>query len=160
MRNHKPLVLISIALVLVVSLAAPSTSLAQGNGDGDTPGEALGVLENTFKNLGVLAIKFMYTLSFIVVLVGGVKNGFAINVAQQIGVAHPVCAGSREIDIPVTPNLMFTGSCVDFQVTAGIKLEYTFKNCVWFRHIAEGQVIFDTPHIQFARQMRVAHQRF
>ncbi|HDN04998.1 MAG TPA: hypothetical protein ENF27_03580 [Chloroflexi bacterium] len=87
MRNHKPLVLISIALVLVVSLAAPSTSLAQGNGDGDTPGEALGVLENTFKNLGVLAIKFMYTLSFIVVLVGGVKNGFAINVAQQIGVA-------------------------------------------------------------------------
>ena len=74
MRNHKPLVLISIALVLVVSLAAPSTSLAQGNGDGDTPGEALGVLENTFKNLGVLAIKFMYTLSFIVVLVGELRT--------------------------------------------------------------------------------------
>jgi len=88
MRNYKHLIFISFALVLMVSLAAPSTALAQGNPDGGVdPGEALGVLENTFKNLGILAIKFMYTLSFIIVLVGGVKNGFAINVAQQIGVA-------------------------------------------------------------------------
>jgi F0F1-type ATP synthase membrane subunit c/vacuolar-type H+-ATPase subunit K len=88
MRNYKFLVLISIALALVVSLAAPSPALAQGNADGGVdPGAALSVLENTFKNLGILAIKFMYTLSFIIMLVGGVKNGFAINVAQQIGVA-------------------------------------------------------------------------
>ena len=87
MRNYKTLILISIVMVLAVSLVAPSTALAQGNSDDDGPGKALSVLESTFKNLGVLAIKFMYTLSFIVVLVGGVKNGFAINVAQQIGVA-------------------------------------------------------------------------
>jgi len=87
MRNFKPFILISVALVLVASVAAPSPALAQDHTDGDDPGEALSVLESTFKNLGVLAIKFMYTLSFIVVLVGGVKNGFAINVAQQIGVA-------------------------------------------------------------------------
>jgi len=90
MRNYRPLVLLAIpvALVLVVSLATPSPALAQGSADGGgDPGAALSVLEATFKNLGVLAIKFMYSLSFIIVLVGGVKNGFAINVAQQIGVA-------------------------------------------------------------------------
>lgn len=87
MRNYKTLILISLVMVLAVSLVTPSTALAQGNSDGGGPGEALSVLESTFKNLGVLAIKFMYSLSFIVVLVGGVKNGFAINVAQQIGVA-------------------------------------------------------------------------
>lgn len=87
MRNYKTHILLAVVLVLAVSLAAPSPALARDNRDGDSPGEALNVLEGTFKNLGVLAIKFMYTLSFIVVLVGGVKNGFAINVAQQIGVA-------------------------------------------------------------------------
>lgn len=83
MRNQNHLILLSVTLVLVVALLLPSPALAQDGG----PGEALSVLEDTFKNLGVLAIKFMYTLSFIVVLVGGVKNGFAINVAQQVGVA-------------------------------------------------------------------------
>jgi len=83
MRNTILLILTSL-FVLGAALTAPETAFAQ---DGDT-GEALHVLENTFKNLGVLAIKFMYTLSFIVVVVGGVKNGFAINVAQQIGVAN------------------------------------------------------------------------
>jgi hypothetical protein len=89
MRNYRPLIFFLIVMVLAVSLAAPAPALARGNADGGggDPGQALSVLENTFKNLGVLAIKFMYTLSFIIVLVGGVKNGFAINVAQQIGVA-------------------------------------------------------------------------
>ena len=89
MRNYTPLLIVALALVLLAALAAPSPALAQGNFDsgGGDPEKALQVLENTFKNLGVLAIKFMYTLSFIVVLVGSVKNGFAINVAQQIGVA-------------------------------------------------------------------------
>ena len=86
MRNRKRL-LILVFVVLLATLSLPATALAQGNIDGGDTGEALGVLENTFKSLGILAIKFMYTLSFIIVLVGGVKNGFAINVAQQIGVA-------------------------------------------------------------------------
>ena len=86
MRNRKYL-LISFFVVLLATFSLPTLAFAQGNGDGGTTGEALTVLENTFKNLGVLAIKFMYTMSFIVVLVGGVKNGFAINLAQQIGVA-------------------------------------------------------------------------
>lgn len=86
MRNRKYL-LISFTVVLLVTFSLPTLAFAQGGGDDGTTGEALAVLENTFKNLGVLAIKFMYTLSFIVVLVGGVKNGFAINLAQQIGVA-------------------------------------------------------------------------
>jgi len=80
---------IILLIILTVSLVFPSTAFAQGNGDGGDgeTGEALSALEDTFKDLGVLAIKFMYTLSFIVVLVGGVKNGFAINLAQQMGVA-------------------------------------------------------------------------
>ena len=86
MRKRK-YVLILVFVVLLATLSLPTSAFAQGDGDGGTTGEALAVLENTFKNLGVLAIKFMYTLSFIVVLVGGVKNGFAINLAQQIGVA-------------------------------------------------------------------------
>jgi len=85
MRNRNYL-LISFFVVLLATLYLPATAFAQGLGDGGT-GEALGVLEETFKSLGILAIKFMYTLSFIIVLVGGVKNGFAINLAQQIGVA-------------------------------------------------------------------------
>jgi uncharacterized membrane protein len=84
MRNKLTLTL-TVLLVLGAALGAPHPVLAQ---DGGETGEALQVLENTFKNLGVLAIKFMYTLSFIVVVVGGVKNGFAINVAQQIGIAN------------------------------------------------------------------------
>ncbi len=87
MRESKHLIIVPVVLVLTVSLIAPSTALAKGAFGGDDPGEALTILSDTFKSLGVLAIKFMYTLSFIVVLVGGVKNGFAINVAQQIGVA-------------------------------------------------------------------------
>ena len=84
---RKAILLTLIALfVFGAALTTPDPAFAQ-DGDGET-GEALRVLENTFKNLGVLAIKFMYTLSFIVVVVGGVKNGFAINVAQQIGVAN------------------------------------------------------------------------
>jgi len=86
MRNRKVL-LITVFVVLLATLSLPATAFAQGLGDGGDTGEALGVLEDTFKSLGILAIKFMYTLSFIIVLVGGVKNGFAINVAQQIGVA-------------------------------------------------------------------------
>ena len=86
MRNRKVL-LISVFVVLLATLSLPVTAFAQGPGDGGDTGEALGVLEDTFKSLGIMAIKFMYTLSFIIVLVGGVKNGFAINVAQQIGVA-------------------------------------------------------------------------
>ena len=86
MRNRKYLH-ITFFVVLLATLSFPATAFAGGNGDGGTTDEALSVLENTFKDLGVLAIKFMYTLSFIVVLVGGVKNGFAINLAQQIGVA-------------------------------------------------------------------------
>ena len=86
MRNRKYL-LIVLTVVLLATLSLPTLAFAQGNGDGGDTGEALSVLENTFKSLGVLAIKFMYTLSFIIVLVGGVKNGFAINMAQQIGVA-------------------------------------------------------------------------
>ena len=86
MRNRKYLHIIFF-VVLLATLSFPATAFAQGLGDGGDTGEALSVLENTFKSLGVLAIKFMYTLSFIVVLVGGVKNGFAINLAQQIGVA-------------------------------------------------------------------------
>jgi len=87
MRNRKYL-LIVLTVVLLATLSLPTLTFAQENGDGGgETGEALAVLENTFKNLGVLAIKFMYTLSFIVVVVGGVKNGFAINLAQQIGVA-------------------------------------------------------------------------
>ena len=86
MRNRK-YIQISVFVVMLATLSLPAPVFAQGNGDGGTTGEALAVLENTFKNLGVLAIKFMYTLSFIVVVVGGVKNGFAINLAQQIGVA-------------------------------------------------------------------------
>lgn len=86
MRNRKYL-LIVLTVVLLATLSLPTLAFAQGNGDGGDTGEALSVLENTFKSLGVLAIKFMYTLSFIVVLVGGVKNGFAINLAQQMGVA-------------------------------------------------------------------------
>ena len=86
MRNRKVL-LISVFVVLLATLSLPATAFAQGPGDGGETGEALGVLEDTFKSLGIMAIKFMYTLSFIIVLVGGVKNGFAINVAQQIGVA-------------------------------------------------------------------------
>ena len=86
MRNRKYL-LIVLTVVLLATLSLPTLAFAQGNGDGGDTGEALSVLENTFKSLGVLAIKFMYTLSFIVVVVGGVKNGFAINLAQQIGVA-------------------------------------------------------------------------
>ena len=78
---------IILLIILTVSLVFPSTAFASGNGDGGDTGEALTALEDTFKDLGVLAIKFMYTLSFIVVLVGGVKNGFAINLAQQMGVA-------------------------------------------------------------------------
>jgi len=85
MRN-KVLLILTALFVLGAALTAPEPVFAQ-DGDGET-GEALRVLENTFKNLGVLAIKFMYTLSFIVLVVGGVKNGFAINVAQQIGVAN------------------------------------------------------------------------
>lgn len=86
MRNRKYL-LLSVLVVLLATLSFPNLVFAQEGGDDGTTGEALAVLENTFKDLGVLAIKFMYTLSFIVVLVGGVKNGFAINLAQQIGVA-------------------------------------------------------------------------
>ncbi len=86
MRNCKYL-LIALTIVMLATLSLPTLAFAQGNGDGGETGEALTVLENTFKDLGVLAIKFMYTLSFIVVVVGGVKNGFAINLAQQIGVA-------------------------------------------------------------------------
>jgi hypothetical protein len=88
MRNTK-VVHISVFVVLLATLSFPGNAFAQGLADGGTgeTGEALGVLEDTFKSLGILAIKFMYTLSFIIVLVGGVKNGFAINVAQQIGVA-------------------------------------------------------------------------
>ena len=87
MRNRKYL-LIVLTVVLLATFSLPTLAFAQGNGDGGgETGEALSVLENTFKSLGVLAIKFMYTLSFIVVVVGGVKNGFAINLAQQIGVA-------------------------------------------------------------------------
>lgn len=86
MRNRKYL-LLSVFVVLLATLSFPNLVFAQGGGDDGATGEALAVLENTFKDLGVLAIKFMYTLSFIVVLVGGVKNGFAINLAQQIGVA-------------------------------------------------------------------------
>ncbi len=86
MRNSKYL-LIALTIVMLATLSLPALAFAQGNGDGGETGEALTVLENTFKDLGVLAIKFMYTLSFIVVVVGGVKNGFAINLAQQIGVA-------------------------------------------------------------------------
>ena len=82
MRNSL-LFTLTVLFVCATALGTPAPALAQ---DGDT-GEALRVLEETFKNLGVLAIKFMYTLSFIIVLVGGVKNGFAINVAQQLGVA-------------------------------------------------------------------------
>ena len=85
MRNRIYL-LLSVFVVLLATLYLPTTVFAQGLGDGGT-GEALSVLEDTFKSLGILAIKFMYTLSFIIVLVGGVKNGFAINLAQQIGVA-------------------------------------------------------------------------
>jgi len=86
MRNRKYLPIV-LTVVLLATLSLPTLAFAQGNGDGGDTGEALAVLENTFKDLGVLAIKFMYTLSFIVVVVGGVKNGFAINLAQQIGVA-------------------------------------------------------------------------
>ncbi len=86
MRNSKVL-LVSVFVVLLATLSLPATVFAQGTGDDGDTGAALGVLEDTFKSLGILAIKFMYTLSFIIVLVGGVKNGFAINVAQQIGVA-------------------------------------------------------------------------
>ena len=86
MRNRKYLPILFF-VVLLATLSLPATAFAQGPGDGGDTGEALSVLENTFKSLGVLAIKFMYTLSFIIVLVGGVKNGFAINLAQQIGVA-------------------------------------------------------------------------
>jgi hypothetical protein len=86
MRNRVYL-LIVLTVVLLATFSPPALAFARGNGDGGTTGEALSVLENTFKSLGVLAIKFMYTLSFIVVVVGGVKNGFAINLAQQIGVA-------------------------------------------------------------------------
>ena len=86
MRNRKVL-LISVFVVLLATLSLPATAFAQGPGDGGDTGEARGVLEDTFKSLGIMAIKFMYTLSFIIVLVGGVKNGFAINVAQQIGIA-------------------------------------------------------------------------
>jgi len=87
MRNKKYL-LIVLTVVLLATFSLPTLAFAQGNGDGGgETGEALSVLENTFKSLGVLAIKFMYTLSFIIVVVGGVKNGFAINMAQQIGVA-------------------------------------------------------------------------
>lgn len=91
MRNYKWIFTLSISLALILAAAAPSPALAgdsRGSSlDDPDPGEALAVLENTFKNLGVLAIKFMYTLSFIIALVGGVKNGFAINLAQQIGVS-------------------------------------------------------------------------
>jgi len=86
MRN-RILFITFLFAVLALVFFVPSTAYAQGNHDGGTTGEALAVLENTFKNLGVLAIKFMYSLSFIIVLIGGVKNGFAINLAQQIGVA-------------------------------------------------------------------------
>ena len=87
MRNRKYL-LIVLTVVLLATLSLPTLAFAQGNKDGGgETGEALSVLEATFKSLGVLAIKFMYTLSFIIVVVGGVKNGFAINLAQQIGVA-------------------------------------------------------------------------
>ena len=86
MRNRKYLPILFF-VVLLATLSLPATVFAQGNGDPGDTGEALSVLEDTFKSLGVLAIKFMYTLSFIIVLVGGVKNGFAINLAQQIGVA-------------------------------------------------------------------------
>lgn len=86
MRNRILFITFLLA-VLVLVFFVPTTAYARGNSDGGTTGEALAVLENTFKNLGVLAIKFMYTLSFIIVLIGGVKNGFAINLAQQIGVA-------------------------------------------------------------------------
>ena len=86
MRNRKYLY-ITFFVVLLATLSLPATVFAQGPGDPGDTGEALSVLEDTFKSLGILAIKFMYTLSFIIVLVGGVKNGFAINVAQQIGVA-------------------------------------------------------------------------
>ena len=86
MRNKQYLPILFF-VVLLATLSLPATAFAQGPGDGGDTGEALSVLENTFKSLGVLAIKFMYTLSFIIVLVGGVKNGFAINLAQQIGVA-------------------------------------------------------------------------
>jgi len=86
MRNRKYL-LIVLTVVLLATFSLPTLAFAQGGGDGGGTDEALSVLENTFKSLGVLAIKFMYTLSFIVVVVGGVKNGFAINLAQQIGVA-------------------------------------------------------------------------
>jgi hypothetical protein len=86
MRNGEYLY-ITFFVVLLATLSLPATAFAQGPGDGGDTGEALAVLEDTFKSLGILAIKFMYTLSFIIVLVGGVKNGFAINVAQQIGVA-------------------------------------------------------------------------
>lgn len=86
MRNSKYLPVLFF-VVLLATLSFPNLVFAQGGGDDGATGEALAVLENTFKDLGVLAIKFMYTLSFIVVLVGGVKNGFAINLAQQIGVA-------------------------------------------------------------------------
>lgn len=91
MRNYGWIFTLSISLALILAAAAPSPAFAgdsQGSSlDDPDPGEALTVLENTFKNLGVLAIKFMYTLSFIIALVGGVKNGFAINLAQQIGVS-------------------------------------------------------------------------
>ena len=86
MRNRILFITFLLA-VLGLVFFLPATAYAQGNNDGGTTGEALAVLENTFKNLGVLAIKFMYSLSFIIVLIGGVKNGFAINLAQQIGVA-------------------------------------------------------------------------
>ncbi len=91
MRNYRRLLMLLISLVLLLAAAVPSPALAgtahRGSADDPDPGKALAVLENTFKNLGVLAIKFMYTLSFIIALIGGVKNGFAINVAQQIGVS-------------------------------------------------------------------------
>ena len=91
MRNFRRLFVLVIPLVLLLAAAAPTPALAgpdhRGSADDPDPGKALAVLENTFKNLGVLAIKFMYTLSFIIALIGGVKNGFAINVAQQIGVS-------------------------------------------------------------------------
>ena len=56
MRNRKVL-LISVFVVLLATLSLPATAFAQGPGDGGDTGEALGVLEDTFKSLGILAIK-------------------------------------------------------------------------------------------------------
>jgi hypothetical protein len=53
MRNRKYL-LIAVLVVLLAALSLPAPALASGNGDGGTTGEALAVLENTFKDLGVL----------------------------------------------------------------------------------------------------------